>query len=163
MGNFSCFCCRLLTFSKLTYSKKFFQEHYQSVYQFEARSRLTFCRSCSGSKLFAEVNSRQQKSPFARKEVWTVGPRALIFHMFIKLPLARKELKVNFTCKKWCAIVKIYYKFYFSGWVQQVPDSEKGENEVDLIRWSWVLSYNTCKLSPFHRTSEAKIIWVKLW
>ena len=31
LGNFSCFCCHLLTFSKFDFFKKFFQEHYQSV------------------------------------------------------------------------------------------------------------------------------------
>ena len=32
LGNFSCLCCHLLTFSKLTFSiKTFFQYHYQSV------------------------------------------------------------------------------------------------------------------------------------
>ena len=31
LGNFSCFCCRLLTFFKNKFFKKFFQEHYQSV------------------------------------------------------------------------------------------------------------------------------------
>ena len=30
LGNFSCFCCRLLNFSKLNF-KKTFQENYQSV------------------------------------------------------------------------------------------------------------------------------------
>ena len=51
LGNFSCFCCQ--------------QEHYKSVKRFRSRSRL-ICWSCSGSKLFAKVISRQQKSLLAR-------------------------------------------------------------------------------------------------
>ena len=38
LGFFSCFYCRLLFFSKLTFFKRFFQEHYQSVKQFGSRS-----------------------------------------------------------------------------------------------------------------------------
>ena len=48
----------------------FFQYH-QSVKQFGSRSGPTFCRARSGSKLFAKVNSRQQKSPLACKELNT--------------------------------------------------------------------------------------------
>ena len=47
VSNFSCFNCRLLTFFKINFFKKFFQEHYQSVKQ--------FCQSWYGSKLFAKV------------------------------------------------------------------------------------------------------------
>ena len=36
--------------------QKFFQEHYQSVKRFRFRSGPTFCRSWSGSKLFAKVS-----------------------------------------------------------------------------------------------------------
>ena len=61
LGNFSCFCCRLLTFFKINFFQKFFQEHYQSVKLFGSRSGPTFCRSWSGSKLFAKFYSRQQK------------------------------------------------------------------------------------------------------
>ena len=43
LGNFSCFCCRLLTFFKTNVFKRFFQEHYQSVKQFGSRSGMTFC------------------------------------------------------------------------------------------------------------------------
>ena len=50
LGNFSCFCHRLLNFTKLT-SRCFFLEHYQSVVWFVSRS---------GSKLFAKVISSQQ-------------------------------------------------------------------------------------------------------
>ena len=37
LGNFSCFCCRLLTFYKINFFKKFFQEHYQNVKQLVSR------------------------------------------------------------------------------------------------------------------------------
>ena len=48
---------------------KFIQEHYQIVKLFGSRSGPTFCRSWSGSKLFANVISRQQESPLAQKEL----------------------------------------------------------------------------------------------
>ena len=69
LGNFSCFCCRLLTFFKIFFFKKIFQEHYQSVKQFVSRSLPTFCRSWSGSKQFANVISRQQKFAASKKGV----------------------------------------------------------------------------------------------
>ena len=43
--NFSCFCRHLLTFFKIYFFKKFFQEHYQSVKWFGSRLGLTFFRS----------------------------------------------------------------------------------------------------------------------
>ena len=67
LGNFYHFFCRLPTFFKINSFKKLFQEHYQSVKQFESRSGPTFCRSWSGSKLFAKVISRRQKPPLAKK------------------------------------------------------------------------------------------------
>ena len=45
LGNFSCFCCRLLTFFKFNFFKKFFQGHYHSVKLFGYRAGPTFCRS----------------------------------------------------------------------------------------------------------------------
>ena len=51
-------------FSKLTFSKNSFQEHFQSVKPFGSRPWQMFCRSWSGSKLFAKVISRRQKSIF---------------------------------------------------------------------------------------------------
>ena len=57
LGNFPCFCCRLLTFYKINFFKKFFQEHYQNVKQFVSRlDGHSFC--LSGFKLFANVISR---------------------------------------------------------------------------------------------------------
>ena len=55
LGNFSCFCRLLLFFFKINIFKKFFQIHYPCVKQFGSRSGRTFCRSWSGSKLFAKV------------------------------------------------------------------------------------------------------------
>ena len=69
LGNFSCFCCRLLTYYKIDFLKKILQGHYKSVKQFGSRSGPTFCLSWSGSKLFAKVFSRPQKSLLARKEL----------------------------------------------------------------------------------------------
>ena len=69
LGNFSWSFCRLLTFFKIFFfSKKIFQEHYQSVKQFGSRSGPTFCRSWSGSELFVKGIIGPQKSPLARKE-----------------------------------------------------------------------------------------------
>ena len=45
LGNFSCFCCRLLAFFKINFFKKFFYKHYQSVKRFGSRSGPTMCRS----------------------------------------------------------------------------------------------------------------------
>ena len=51
--------CHLLTFFfKLFFSKSFFQEHFQSVTQFEYRPGPTLCQSWSGFKLFAKVIRR---------------------------------------------------------------------------------------------------------
>ena len=38
LGNFSYFCCRLLTFFKINFFKKFFQENSQSFKRFGSRS-----------------------------------------------------------------------------------------------------------------------------
>ena len=68
LGNFACFCCRLLTFFKINLFKKFFQEHYQSVKQFGSRSGTMLCRCWSGSKLLARVISRRRKSLLTRND-----------------------------------------------------------------------------------------------
>ena len=41
------------------FSKKIFQEHHQSVKQFESRPGPTFCKAWSGTKLIAKVISRR--------------------------------------------------------------------------------------------------------
>ena len=43
------------------------QEYHQSVKKFGSRSGRTFCWAWSGSKLFAKVINRRQKSPLLRK------------------------------------------------------------------------------------------------
>ena len=67
--NLSCFCCHKLTLFKINFSKKIFQEHYQSALHFEPRPGPMFCRPWSGSKLFEKFISRQQKSSQAREEL----------------------------------------------------------------------------------------------
>ena len=57
LGN--CLCCRLLSFFKITFLKKNFQEHNQRV-------------KCFGFKLFAKVISRRQKLQQARTVRQTV-------------------------------------------------------------------------------------------
>ena len=59
LGNFSRFYCRLLSFFKINFFKKFFQKHYQSVKLYGSRSGPIFCPSWFGSKLFANVINRQ--------------------------------------------------------------------------------------------------------
>ena len=66
----SCLWCCLPSFNKVIFFKKFLHEYYQSVKQFWSRSGPTFCRSWSGSKLFAKVNiSRRKNSRLAREEL----------------------------------------------------------------------------------------------
>ena len=70
LGNFSCFCCGLLIFSKLSFAKKSFRNTIREPNGFGSRSGPTKCLSCSGSKLFAYyVISRRQKSLLASKEL----------------------------------------------------------------------------------------------
>ena len=76
LGNFAWFFVICGYFKKKNnFFQKLFQEYHQSVKQFRSRSGLTFCRVWSGSKLFAKVVSRWQKSPLAVKElmnIWSV-------------------------------------------------------------------------------------------
>ena len=61
--NFSCFCCRLVTFfSKLTFSKNSFRNTIRVSNSLNLRSGWMFCRSWSGwqTKLFAKVISRKK-------------------------------------------------------------------------------------------------------
>ena len=49
LGNFSLnFFCRLLTFFKINFFKKFFQEHYKSVKQFETSVLIWVQTVCKG-------------------------------------------------------------------------------------------------------------------
>ena len=66
LGNFSCFCCHLPTFFKINfYSKNSFRN------TIRVSNGLAQIRTdvLSGSKQFAKVISRQQKSPLARREL----------------------------------------------------------------------------------------------
>ena len=63
-GKFSCFCCRLLTFSKINF-QKIISEHYQSVKLFGSRSGPR--KSCPGLGQNCSIGylSRLQKSQLA--------------------------------------------------------------------------------------------------
>ena len=65
-GNFLCFCCQLVIFSKLTFSKNSLKEHFQSVKRFRPKSGLIFVLSRYWSKLFAMVIRRQQMESYLR-------------------------------------------------------------------------------------------------
>ena len=56
-------------FSKLTFSKKLFQEPYSNFKQFGSRSGQTFCRPGSGHGLILFAKTGDKKSPLARKEL----------------------------------------------------------------------------------------------
>ena len=70
LGNFSCFCCHLLTFFiKSTFPKKIFHEHYWSVKWLGSRSGpATFCQDRHSvnadldPKLLAKVIRRQKNA-----------------------------------------------------------------------------------------------------
>ena len=51
-------------FSKIDFLQIIFQKHYQSAKRFGNKSVPMFCRSWSGSKLFAKLISRRQKTIF---------------------------------------------------------------------------------------------------
>ena len=61
--------CRLLIFFKITFFKKLFQQYHQSVKQFGSRSGPTFCRTWTGTKLFAKIISRRHYSTVVGKEL----------------------------------------------------------------------------------------------
>ena len=78
LGNFSCFCCRLLTFSKTNFFEKIISgtvSDNQSLKQFRSRSRRKFCPSWSGSKLFRKVIS----SHCLQGKSWIKGGTCLMF------------------------------------------------------------------------------------
>ena len=79
-------------FNELSF-RYFFREHYQSVKQVGSRSGPTFCRSWSGSKLFAKVISRRQNSSLAGKELNN---------------LTLRETVVNECCSNWrlCQVMR---------------------------------------------------------
>ena len=57
LGNFTCFCCRQLTFLKISFLKKIFQDHYQSVKQFGSRSGPTFVRPDMGPNCLQRLSA----------------------------------------------------------------------------------------------------------
>ena len=70
LGNFSCFCCHLLTFSKLYLLQKNFPEHYQSVKQFGSRSGFGFI-------LFANIISNDKSCLWQGKFKHWLPPTAV--------------------------------------------------------------------------------------
>ena len=104
-------------FFKLTFSKKIFQEYHQSVKQFGSRSGPTFCRAWYGSKLFAKVIRRQQKSPLAGKELNPNLKRG-INSQKKKLSFKKKSTKWSPqpSLKYWdilCIVVLFLFVFFF--------------------------------------------------
>ena len=87
LGNFSSFCCRLLTFFKINSFKEFVQEHYHRDKQFGSRS---------GSKLFAIVISRQQNLLLARIEFSALSGFQLTTTIY------HKSQTPNQTCQTLC-------------------------------------------------------------
>ena len=67
LGNFACFFCRLQIFLKLTFSKKYFRNTIRVSNSLDPDQAQHFAKS--GSKLFAKVISRRQKSPLVGKEL----------------------------------------------------------------------------------------------
>ena len=61
LSNVSCFCGSLRFSFKISFFKKLFQEHYQSIKRLGSRTGQTCCLSISGSNLFAKVISKEKK------------------------------------------------------------------------------------------------------
>ena len=62
LGNFSCFCCRLLAFFRIN-----FQKHYQSVKQFGFKSGPTICKGYQQTPKVAASKERVKMLP---SRVW---------------------------------------------------------------------------------------------
>ena len=158
LGNISFFVVFCWLFSKINFFKKFFQEHCQSVKQFGSRSVPTFCWSWSGSKLFAKVISRWQKSPLA-----TIGLNAMC-HNWTVLQRYYWSFFLSFPCKKftfWLDVSLLYIKTccvifsalsctlisaLFDAVEHQDLDAVKEilvTNGVDINRYSVILLYFT--------------------
>ena len=80
-----------LIFFKISFFKKFFQEHWQSVKQLGPRSGRTFCRAWSGSNLFAKIISRQHKSTAGMQYT---PPRDTTFQYQLLYPVWRSRKKM---------------------------------------------------------------------
>ena len=77
LSNFSCILLSA-DFFNISFFEKFFQEHHQSVKLFESRSGPTFCQSWSGSKLFLQRLSADDKSLFMPlNPISTSGPEVI--------------------------------------------------------------------------------------
>ena len=75
LGNFSCFCCLLLTFFKIKFSKNYFRNTIRVSNGLD--TDLLWVQTC-----LQKVTSRQQKLPLARKEL-----RDKIFRQCYRLAL----------------------------------------------------------------------------
>ena len=85
---FSCFCFHLLT-SKIKGFETFFQEHYQSI---------QICRSWSGSKSFAYIVSRRQKSLLARNQCMANQQNGVHVHGRFRSAWAWNQTDLSFPC-----------------------------------------------------------------
>ena len=106
LGIFHALFWHMLTFFKINFFKKFFQKLHKSVKQSETRSRLTFYRSWSGSKVFARV-SRWQIYVTASQE--SVKNRCLMIKQFKKQYVY--TFRVNFP--EWSAPSFSWHKIKF--------------------------------------------------
>ena len=82
--------CLLLIFFKINFFQKLFQEYQLSVKQIESRSGRTFCRTWSGSKLFAKVISRRRVNSVL--SLLSVKPTTLILLKKMRATFATHEL-----------------------------------------------------------------------
>ena len=83
-------------FFEINFFEKFFQDYQQIVHQFESRSGLPFCRSRSGSKLFAKVISRCFQAIFWGTEtVFCNLPLLHTFKMYFRLVCIMEANTVN--------------------------------------------------------------------
>ena len=85
-----------------------FQNH-QGVKEFRFRSGPTFCLAWSGSKLFAKVISRQQKSTLAGKELNT-----------------KQLVDTTFWLKPWLKLISFGSNFFDLAKVLATTNSESG-------------------------------------
>ena len=108
LGNFPCFCCRSLTFFKINLFQNIVHKHNESVKRFESRSGPTFCRSWSGLKLLAKVNSRRQKSPLA------LARKLIISIVLFLYPKLTEMQKINLSSKSTKDKQTVIYCFIIS-------------------------------------------------
>ena len=124
LGIFSCFCCLLLTFIKINFFKKFFQEHFQSIKQFTSSD--VGPHQLSGSKLFAKVIIRRLL-PSARKEFQPILYANILKVFSVKLH-AFLEVKNHNN------LVSVSSTRYFSTWDESPRRTWSGSELFDLKR-----------------------------